>query len=496
RLWGKRLAKEPSPLAAQFTSGRDVRGIAAADERLVPYDLLGSRAHVVMLAKQNIIPAREARLLTKGLREIETLWRKGRFPLDPAKEDVHSNIEASLVENYGMEAGGKVHTARSRNDQIALDMRLFLRDCALEFVSSLLALIETLLRRGEEEAGSTIPGYTHHQPAQVTTLGHIWLSFAESLARDVSRFQDWCSRFNESPLGAMTGYGSTFPIDRALTARLLAFEKPTESSLDPIQNRWEAEAELAFAIAATMNHLSSLAETLILFSMGEFGILRLDDAHSTGSSMMPQKRNPDTLEVIKSKTALAQGNLMSLLSIGKGLFLGYNRDTQWTKYLIMDLVDECASTPGIMREILDSVAFDAEKAALLCRRGFIAAPDLVEELVRAGGISFRRAKGVLEKAIKYSEEEGSETVSRPTFERAMREEGLDSPMAAKLLGGSENPRRIVSRRRARGGPAPGVLSHHAGALKRSVEDSRKWLERMMRQKAFSKALLERMEKKI
>jgi argininosuccinate lyase len=352
RLWGKRFEKEPAALAEAFTSGRDVQGIAPADERLIPYDLWGSRAHVVMLAGQRIIPRRDARLLISGLKEIEKAWKGGKFRLDPSQEDVHSNVESWLIRRLGIEVGGKLHTARSRNDQVALDMRLYLRECALAFIFSLSSLIQILIRQAQKHREVITPGYTHHQPAQVTTLGHIWLSFGEAFSRDVGRFQDWYSRFNENPLGSMTGYGTSFPIDRHLSSKLLGFDRPCSNSLDPLQNRWEAEGELGFAVSAMMNHLSSMAQTLILFSTGEFGLMKLDDAYSTGSSMMPQKRNPDPLEVMKAKTSVAHGLLASLLSIGKALFLGYNRDTQWTKYLIMDLVDECLSAPRLMGEII------------------------------------------------------------------------------------------------------------------------------------------------
>jgi argininosuccinate lyase len=494
RLWGKRFEKALSPLAEVFTSGRDVREIAPADERLVPYDLWGSRAHVVMLARQGILPRREARILIKGLREIEESRKKGKFQLDPAKEDVHSNVESYLIAKYGIEVGGRLHTARSRNDQVVLDMRLYLRDCALDFISSHSSLLRTLLGQAGKHRDTVIPGYSHHQPAQVTTLGHIWLSFAEAFSRDIQRLQDWYQRFNQNPLGSMTGYGTSFPIDRRLTSRLLGCDEPCHNSLDPIQNRWEPEAELGFAIVAMMNHASSLAQTLILFTTEEFGLFKLDDAYSTGSSMMPQKRNPDTLEVIKAKAGVAQGLLSSLLSIGKSLFLGYNRDTQWTKYLILDLVDECLAAPQILAEILNSLEANIEKMISRCRKSFISAPDLLERIVQEGNMSFRRAKAALEQAVKYSEAEGVKHISTNALRRALKEEGLKEEIDEQIIAHAQEPQETVSRRKGVGGTSPQALEGNILSLNRSLALSKAWVTKKKKQKSAALRRLAKMER--
>jgi argininosuccinate lyase len=416
--------------------------------------------------------------------------------LDPAKEDVHSNLESYLISRNGIEVGGRLHTARSRNDQVALDMRLYLRDCALGFIANLSSLIESLVEQARKHRGIVTPGYTHHQPAQVTTLGHIWLSFAEALHRDIRRFQDWYERFNKNPLGSMTGYGTSFPIDRQLTSKLLGFDGPCQNSLDPIQNRWEPEAEMGFAIAAMMNHLSSLAQTLILFTTGEFGLFKLDDGYSTGSSMMPQKRNPDPLEAIKAKAGVAQGLLMSLLSIGKALFLGYNRETQWTKYLIMDLVDECASASKIMEEIINSSQVDEKKMASLCRKGFIAAPDLLEQVVQRGNISFRKGKEAMEKAVKYSEGERVEHISILALQKAMKEEGLNLQIDEKMIVAAQEPTQIVSRRKAVGGTSPQALGKNIQSLTRSLQICRRWLMKKRAQQSLAQSRLVEMERSL
>ena len=496
KLWGKRLTKRPAASAEVFTSGRDVRGIGPADERLVPYDIWGSRAHVLMLVRKGILPKPVVRVLIKGLGEIENAWAKRKFYLDPSQEDVHSSVENWLIRKYGLEVGGRLHTARSRNDQVAVDMRLYLRDCALNFFSELSSLINTLLNHAEKEGKTIFPGYTHHQPAQITTLGHIWLSSAESLNRDGRRFQEWYQRFNENPLGSMTGYGTSFAIDRSLTSKLLGFDKPCPNSLDPIQNRWEPEAEMGFAIAAMMNHLSSLAQTLILGSTGEFGLFRLDDAYCTGSSMMPQKRNPDPLEIIKAKAANAQGLLASLLSIGRSLFLGYNRDTQWSKYLIMDLIDECLPAPRIMAEIIGSLRIHKDKMMALCQKGFISAPDILERLVQEWGLSFRQAKGAVEKAVKYSEAEGREQISLSALKRSLQEEGLRLKVAQGFISMAQDPQLIVSRRKAIGGTSPQALGRNIAILTHSLREATRWLAQKRNQEIKAKTYLREMERNL
>jgi argininosuccinate lyase len=494
RLWGKRFEKEPSALAEIFTSGRDVRGTPPADERLIPYDLWGSRAHVVMLARQGIIPRREARLLIKGLKEIEKSWRMGDFRLSPSKEDVHSSVEAWLIKKYGIDVGGRLHTARSRNDQVVLDMRLYLRNCALDFTAELTSFVPVLLSQAQKYRDVILPGYTHHQPAQVTTLGHLWLSFAGAFLRDGRRFQDWYERFNQNPLGSMTGYSTSFPIDRNLTSKLLGFDGPCQNSLDPIQNRWEPEAEMAFDISVTMNHLSTLAQTLIILSTGEFGMIGLDDAYCSGSSMMPQKRNPDPLEVIKAKAAVAQGLLNSLLSIGKASFLGYNRDTQWAKYLIMDLIDESFYGPRIMSEIVSSLQIKEKQMAALSQKRFIAAPDLLERVVQKSGLPFRKAKVAVEKAVKYSEAEGVEHLSLSALKRALKEEGLNLKVDARLIQVAQEPSNIISRRKAIGGTSPQALQNNIRFITSQLQVIQKWIVQRRKQQAAAKTRLAEMEK--
>lgn len=496
KLWGKRFSKPPSPLAEVFTSGRDVRGIPPADERLIPYDLWGSRAHVVMLNQQKILNGREARALLRGLKEIKRLWQKGQFSLDPLKEDVHSNIESWLIAKYGIEIGGKLHTARSRNDQVALDMRLYLRDVVIHFIKEILAFVQLLITQANKHKALPFPGYTHHQPAQVTSLGQIWLAFAGSFMRDLARCQEWYERCNENPLGSMTGYSTSFPIDRTLTSKLLGFNAPTPNALDPIQNRWEMEAELAFIINSLMNHSSSLAQTIIIFSTGEFGLFRLDEAYCSGSSMMPQKRNPDPLEIIKAKSALAQGKLLSLLAIGRAQFLGYNRDTQWTKYLIMDLIDECLNVPALLKEIVATLKLEEKKISALTKKGFISAPDLLEAIVRQEKIPFRQAKTLLEKAIKYAEAAGAEQVTFTSLKKAFQEEGEHLSFSVNFWQNFQDANFIISQRKAIGGTALPALEKNIAHLRQNLQERTAWLKNKEKEIATAQHRLQKMESKI
>lgn len=475
KLWGGRFQELPSKDIVEFLSGRDVRGVPPCDERLIPYDLWGNRAHLLMLFQQGILSRQEAKKILRGLRELESLYERGKFRLDPHMEDVHSNIEGFLVDRLGMEYGGKIHTGRSRNDQISLDMRLYLRDRALEGVEGLVELIEALLERAEEHRSTVMPGYTHHQPAMVTTFGHLLLSFAEAFSRDIDRLIHWYALFNKNPLGAAAGYGTSFPLDREATSRLFWFDGPTPNVTDPITQRWEPEAELAFAVCMMMNHLSTMAQTLILLSTSEFQMIRLSDRHCTGSSIMPQKRNPDSLEVIKAKSAFAQGVLMSLLSVGKGLFMGYNRETQWTKYWIMDLVDETHPALPVMAEVIRQLQVNREEMREKAKEAFLGATFLMERLVTSFKLPLRKAKMVMEKAVRYSEEEGKKVVTDQALKKALKEMKITLPFGPKEVELVQRPDQALSRYLAVGTPSMRRVKENLGSLRKKVKQTRSWI---------------------
>jgi argininosuccinate lyase len=466
KLWGGRFEELPSEEMVDFLSGRDVKGIPPCDERLIPYDLWGNRAHVLMLCQQALVSKQDGKKIVRGLRGIETLHQKGKFRLDASKEDVHSNIESYLIERIGIEFGGKVHTGRSRNDQIVLDR------------------------------STVMPGYTHHQHAVATTFGHLLLSFAEALERDVQRFSHWFALFNKNPLGAAAGYGTTFHLDRQLTAKLLGFDGPTENVTDPITQRWEPEAELAYDVAVMMDHLSTMAQCLILLSTREFSMVRLNDRHCTGSSIMPQKRNPCSLEVIKAKTSFAHGMVVSLLSAGKALFMGYNRDTQWTKYWIMDLVDESKPALSVMTDIIRLLQVNKTQMLKRAQEEFLGATPLMEWLVGHGNLPMRKAKMVVEKAVKYSEKEGREKVSHQSLKKALAEMKINIPVKEEDVNEIQRPERVMTQALSFGTPSEKRIKEGIASLRKKVQVNGNWLIGKRRGIERAKALIFRMEKEL
>jgi len=496
KLWGGRFEELPSKEMVDFLSGRDVKGIPPCDERLIPYDLWGNRGHVLMLCRQRILSKQDGKKILKGLREIEILHQKGKFGLDASKEDVHSNIESYLIGRVGIESGGKVHTGRSRNDQIVLDMRLYLRDQVLEFVEGVIFLMEALLQRAEEHRSTVMPGYTHHQHAVVTTFGHLLLSFGEALQRDVQRFANWFALFNKNPLGAAAGYGTTFNLDRQLTSKLLGFDEPTENVTDPITQRWEPEAELAYDVAVMMDHLSTIAQTLILLSTREFNMIQLNDRHCSGSSIMPQKRNPCSLEVIKAKTSFAHGMVVNLLSIGKALFMGYNRETQWTKYWIMDLVDESKPVLSVMTEVIRLLQVNKSQMLALAQEGFVGATSLMEWMVRKGSLPMRKAKMVVEKAVKYSEREGKAKVSYQSLKKALTEMKVNIPITERDVERVQRPEITLAETPSVGTPSEKGIRENIASLRGWVQFDKNWLISNRKKIEKAKTLISKMEKQL
>jgi argininosuccinate lyase len=474
KLWGARFEKESPQRIIDFLAGRDVRGQAPCDEVLIPYDIWGSEAHAVMLWKQGIISKKDVREILTGLNDIESLHKRGLFGLDPTREDVHSNIECELIDRLGIESAGKIHTARSRNDQIALDMRLYLRDRVLESVVHLTALARAMVARAKKQVRTVMPGFTHYQHAMITTFGHMLVGMTFPLERDIVRFMNWYDLFNRNPLGGAAGYGTAFPLDRDLTSKLLGFDGPHDHSTDPLTNRWEPETELAFAISMTMNHLSTIAQTFILMSTTEFGMIRLDDIHSDGSSIMPQKRNPGPLEVIKAKASSAQGVLTSLMSIGKGAMVGYNKDSQWTKYLIMDLIAEYAPILPIMKEIVEAMRVDDAAMGRQARKGFITATHLLESLVIHTRIPFRQGKVLVETAVRYADREGREEVRLSDLKKAMKETGLNLEIRSSDVAAWQSPAKIIEGGKTVGGPAPTQVQKTISALTGRLREHEKW----------------------
>lgn len=426
-----------------------------------------------MLEKTGIISKKDASAILKGLHEIEILAAKGKFRLDETKEDVHTNVESWLTEKYGIDVAGRLHTARSRNDQSNVDTRLYLRDQVCRFVSELLALHKTLLQAARQYDDVLLPGFTHHQHAMVTTFGHLMLMFSSMIARDAKRFTSWYTLHNDNPLGNIVSYGTSFPIDRHLTSKLLGFDRPEVNSLDEITNRWEAEADLAFAITILMDHLSVMSETLILFCTPQFGMVKIADQYSTGSSIMPQKKNPDSLEVIKGKAGVCAGLLQGLIGMGKSNFIGYNRDSQWAKYLITDLVRESVLAPSVVGGVIETLTIDEKKMEEWCNRGFIGTTTLLEQIASTYNISFRKTKVIIEKAVKYSTDRNKVTFL--ALKKALVEENVHIPVTEEQVSNWQNPRIILTLTKSAGSPGKKSVKESLAILEKEGRSLAAWL---------------------
>ena len=468
RLYGNRLVS-PTPEIVAFMAGWDVAGKGAADQSLVPYDLWVNRAHAHMLVRCSILTPAQGRAILDGLDEIERLYGLGQFAVKPALEDVHTSIETYLSRDLGIDAALSLHTARSRNDQVVTDMRLWMRERVFNLTRLVLDCMEALSTVARQHLGSVMAGFTHHQHATLSTFGHHLAAYGEALRRVVQRLNFWYETFNYSPLGCVTGFSTTFAIDRRLTAELLGCEGPEPNSLDPIASRWEPEAELAQILALLLAHLSSMAQTLILLSTQEFGVLKLHPRFCSGSSIMPQKVNPDTLEVIKAKAAEVSSRLGALLTLGQANLTGYNRDHQWSKYLIMEACLEALPAVSIMTRIvrhscrplsanpwLDrQVGVDTERLQTMAGTGFTGVTEFMEQLVASTGVEFRRIKAVMEHAVALSLQQGEpDLVTHAAMSQALREAGVDVAVDADTVRRLQEPATILQAKRVPGGPGP------------------------------------------
>lgn len=392
KLWGGRFSGSTEKTVEDFTES------ISFDVRLWKYDIEGSIAHVTMLARQKIISKKDAALIIKGLNEIRTEIENGKFRFSRALEDVHMNIESALIKKTGP-VGGKVHTARSRNDQVALDIRLYLRDEISEVLQLIGKLQKVFVSLAEKNIDTIMPGYTHLQRAQPVLLSHHLLAYFEMLGRDMARFEDCLGRVNVLPLGSAALAGTTLPIDRHYVAKLLKFPVVSENSIDAVSDR-DFAAEFIASSSILMIHLSRLSEEFILWNSEEFKFIELPDAFTTGSSIMPQKKNPDVLELTRGKTGRVYGNLMSILTIMKALPLAYNRDMQEDKEPLFDTVDTVKACLGVLTKMLPLVRFNRKVMEKATAAGFLTATDLAEYLVKKG-VPFRDAHGITGRVVKY-----------------------------------------------------------------------------------------------
>ena len=397
KLWAGRFAEPTDAFVEAFTASVEF------DQRLAPYDVQGSIAHATMLARQGILTEAERDTIVDGLRKILERIEAGEFDWSVALEDVHMNIESALTEAIGV-AGKKLHTGRSRNDQVATDVRLWLRAELVEVGLGLRRLQQALLDLAEREAETILPGFTHLQTAQPITFGHHMMAWFEMLERDHERMADCAGRVNVMPLGAAALAGTTYPIDREYTARELAFDRPAENSLDAVSDR-DFAIEFSAAASILMMHLSRMSEELIIWSSAQFGFVTLSDSFCTGSSIMPQKKNPDVPELIRGKSGRVFGHLVALLTLMKSQPLAYNKDNQEDKEPLFDTVDNVKGSLKVFADMVPTISCNKGAMRDAALKGFATATDLADYLVRKG-TPFRDAHEVVGKAVAHCVDRG------------------------------------------------------------------------------------------
>ncbi len=396
-MWGGRFAGGPAAVM------QEINASLPFDKRLWAQDIAASKAHVAMLAAQNIVAPDDARKISDGLDQIAAEYARDGVPGDLALEDIHMATESRLAALIGPVAG-RLHTARSRNDQVATDFRLWVRDSIDAVDAGLAAMQSAITRRAEEFADAVMPGFTHLQSAQPVTLGHHLMAWYEMIRRDRSRFADARTRMNECPLGAAALAGTGFPIDRAATASVLGFDKPTDNSLDSVSDRDFALDYLMSASQCAL-HLSRMAEEIVIWASQPFGFITLPDEWSTGSSIMPQKRNPDAAELVRGHSGRIIGCLTALMITMKGLPLAYSKDMQDDKPPVFEAHDLFALSIAAMTGMIDTLSFKTDRMRALAEGGFSTATDLADWLVREAGIPFREAHHITGRAVKYAEDQ-------------------------------------------------------------------------------------------
>ncbi|QDZ02242.1 argininosuccinate lyase [Nitratireductor mangrovi] len=395
-MWGGRFASGPAAIMEAINAS------IGFDRKLYAQDIRGSLAHSEMLAEQGIISAADQKLVAHGLNTILREIEDGSFVFSTAREDIHMNIEARLAELVGP-AAGRLHTARSRNDQVAVDFRLWVKEELQGTAEALKRLLAAFLVRAEEHAATVMPGFTHLQTAQPVTFGHHCMAYVEMFGRDLSRVRDAIERLDESPLGAAALAGTGFPIDRKKTATALGFREPTRNSIDSVSDR-DFALEFLSVAAICASHLSRLAEEIVIWSTPQFGFVRLSDSFSTGSSIMPQKKNPDAAELIRAKTGRVNGHLVGLLTVMKGLPLAYSKDMQEDKEAVFDAAEALDLMLAAMTGMVTDMAVNKDAMRKAAGAGYSTATDLADWLVRVLGIPFREAHHVTGRAVALAEE--------------------------------------------------------------------------------------------
>ncbi len=451
KMWEGRFSKKLDDRVNDFNSS------ISFDCRMYREDITGSIAHATMLGKCNIIDESEAELICKTLREILDDIDSGKLSFDPEAEDIHMFIESVLTERIG-DTGKRLHTSRSRNDQVALDIRMYLKNEITEIKALVVRLLEIIADTASEHTETVMPGYTHLQRAQPVTLGHYLMAYAQMLSRDLTRLSEVYNHTNSLPLGSCALAGTTYPIDRFMVAELLGFDSVTENSMDGVSDR-DFAIELASALSIIMMHLSRFSEEMILWCSGEYGFCELDDAFSTGSSIMPQKKNPDIAELVRGKTGRVYGDLTTLLTLMKGLPLAYNKDMQEDKEAIFDAIDNVKMCLELFGSMLKTCTFRKEKMREAASHGFINATDCADYLVKKG-MPFRSAYKIIGQIVAYCIENKKtlETLTLEEYKSFSDVFGSDVYSYIDLI-------TCVNGRNCYGGPAPESVKRQINNLR-------------------------------
>jgi argininosuccinate lyase len=475
-MWGGRFTEAPDPRAAELLTSLPV------DRHLLRWDLIGSLAHVTSLAEAGIIPAAVAADLARELREMLAAAEAGTLAVADGYEDVHSFIEADLTSRLGGATGGWLQTGRSRNDQVVTAFRLDLKDRIRRLIDGVTGLQEALLARADQATDVLLPGYTHLQRAQPVLLAHHWLAYFWMLSRDVGRLRDAFRRLNVSPLGSGAIAGSGFPVDRARQAMLLGFAQASENSIDATADR-DFAFETAAAVAMVLVHLSRWAEELILWTTQEFGFATLPDAIMTGSSLMPQKRNPDLLELVRAQAGVGLGPVVTLATILKGVPLGYNRDTQEDKAPTLVAFHAAGMAVEAMRIVIERLVIQRDRMAAALRGGFLTATEVADYLVRRG-VPFREAHGLAGRVVRAAEEAGRELWELPleVYRRVSPQFEADVLQAV-------TPEGAVAARDVSGGTAPARVRQALEAARGTIVVQRAWLEQVRADQEAAEARL-------
>ena len=452
--WGGRFEAETHGQVEAFTASIHF------DQRLAPHDIAGSIAHARMLQKCGILSKAEVDAIVAGLEEILKEIERGEFRTDPALEDIHMHIERRLVEKIG-DVGGKLHTARSRNDQVALDLRLYLREAIGQIRDRIRGLQEAVVAEAEVHLGTVMPGYTHLQRAQPILLAHHLLAYFEMFQRDRDRFADCLTRVNVLPLGAGALAGTTLPIDRAYVAKLLNFPKVAANSVDAVADR-DFAVEFLAGCAVLAMHVSRLAEELVLWASAEFGFIELPDAFATGSSMMPQKKNPDVAELARGKAGRVYGSLLALLTVLKWLPLSYNRDLQEDKEPVFDAVDTIRQTLDVLPPMLKAIKFRPERMRAAAAEGFLNATDLAEYLVTKG-VPFREAHETVGRIVRECLESGQRLEDVPLQRLRHFSRAFDADVSKYI-----SLEACIERRRSAGGTSSRLVGEAIRQAKKTL----------------------------